>query len=462
MANRNFIVGLFVVAGLMLFTVGLYLIGNRHEAFAHHIEYYAEFIDLSGLTKGDKVQVAGMDAGQIVEVGVPNSPAGRFMVKMQINETLHGLVRTDSVVTIATEGVVGNTFLLIRPGSVTAPAAPADAVLASREPTELADLLDQGKAILSDVDETVKAANGTLTTVGGNLNSTLVGVRSTVANVNGVVVDLKNGHGPAGMLLHDETVAEQIRQTLSNAQQTSLNLDRISKQANAFMADVQARQLPQKIDSTLGSVGGAASNLDATSRQLLQTVSEAASPDTQGVTAGVNLRETLSNANAATVSMADETEALKHNFFFRSFFRHRGYYNLTQLSPEDYRKEKLFTRASNARAWLPANHLFEPRPDGLEQLTVQGKSMLDSTVSQYGDSFLQGPIIIEGYSKETGTAEQIVPSIERAILVRSYLEDRYHLDPSHFGVVALRNLPPKGVGHPTWDGICIVMVRKEP
>ncbi len=64
MKNKNVIVGLFVLAGIVLFTVGLFLIGNRHEAFAQHIDYYADFTNLAGLTKGSKVQVAGMDAAR--------------------------------------------------------------------------------------------------------------------------------------------------------------------------------------------------------------------------------------------------------------------------------------------------------------------------------------------------------------------------------------------------------------
>jgi hypothetical protein len=76
MAKKNLIVGLFVLAALALFTVGLFLIGNRHEAFSRHMDFYTEFTDLAGLTKGTKVQVAGMDAGQIIEIDVPDSPEG--------------------------------------------------------------------------------------------------------------------------------------------------------------------------------------------------------------------------------------------------------------------------------------------------------------------------------------------------------------------------------------------------
>jgi phospholipid/cholesterol/gamma-HCH transport system substrate-binding protein len=462
MMNRNFIVGLFVVAGLLLFTVGLFMIGNRHEAFTHHIDYYAEFVDLSGLTKGSKVQVAGMDAGQIVEVKVPNSPSGRFRVKIQIDDVLHGLVRTDSIATIATEGVVGNTFLLIHPGSTAAPAALSQATLVSKEPTELADLLEQGKGVLTDLDGTVRNANGLLTSVGGNLNSTLNGVRTTVANVNDVVVDVKAGRGAAGMLLHDDALAAQIRQTVTNAQEASVSLNDLSGHANTLMTDFQSRHLPQKIDNALGSVGSAASNMDATSRQILRTISEATGPDIQGLTAGTNLSETLSNTNAATANMADETEALKHNFLIRGFFRQRGYYNLAQLSPDQYRKDKVFTSTSNIRAWLPASELFESGADGSERLTTQGKSLLDNTIAQYGDSFLQSPIVIEGYWDRRGAAEQFARSRNRAILVRRYLQYHYQLDASHLGIVALQNIPPSGLGHPTWDGVCVVTVRSKP
>ena len=64
--NRFMMVGVFVVAGLALFTTGLFMIGNRHEAFARHVEVYTEFADVSGIVTGAKVQVAGMDAGEVL------------------------------------------------------------------------------------------------------------------------------------------------------------------------------------------------------------------------------------------------------------------------------------------------------------------------------------------------------------------------------------------------------------
>jgi phospholipid/cholesterol/gamma-HCH transport system substrate-binding protein len=458
MKNRSVVVGIFVIAGLTLFTAGLFLIGNRHEAFVSHMEYYAEFKDLSGLTKGAKVQVAGMDAGQVIDIGVPGSPASRFRVHIRINDALDGLVRTDSVATIGTEGVVGDTFLLIHPGSPNAPAANAQATLPSKEPVEMADLFEQGKSVLANVDTTVKNADGLLTSVGGNLNTTLSGAQTTLGNVNDVVVGIKQGRGPAGMLLRDETVSAQIRQTLTSAQEAAANLDHAAGQANILVSDIQSRQLPQKIDDVLASAKSAAANVDASTGQLKQTLSEATGPDSQGVTAGVNIRESLTNANTATANMADETEALKHNFFFRNFFRNRGYFNLTHISADKYRKDHLVTDPKNARVWLPADEMFEVDSNGMEKLTGQGKRLLDNLVAGNGDSIVEAPVVVEGYSNATG-AEQIAHSRSRAILVRLYLQNRFELDASHLGVVAMQNTAPAGLGHTTWDGVSVVIFK---
>src|SRR5215471_1142804 len=102
MKNRNVNVGLFVLGGLLLFGAGMFLIGDRRQAFGRHVEYYSEFVSLAGLSNGAEVRVGGMDAGEVLAIGVPDSPSARFRVKFRINAKLRGLVRADSVVTIET------------------------------------------------------------------------------------------------------------------------------------------------------------------------------------------------------------------------------------------------------------------------------------------------------------------------------------------------------------------------
>src|SRR5258708_9175099 len=162
MENRNASIGLFVIGGLLLFAIGMFVIGDRHQAFARHTEYYSEFVNIAGLANGAKVRVGGMDAGQVLVITVPDSPSSRFRVKWRIDAKLRGLVRTDSVVTIGTEGIVGGTYLSVRPGSVQAIQAGALTTIPSKEPAELSEMLTRGNGLLDDADVMIKQIGGTL------------------------------------------------------------------------------------------------------------------------------------------------------------------------------------------------------------------------------------------------------------------------------------------------------------
>jgi phospholipid/cholesterol/gamma-HCH transport system substrate-binding protein len=454
MSKRYLAVGIFIIAGVTLFTLGIFLVGNRHEAFSRHVLLYTEFADLDGIARGSKVQVAGMDAGQVTKIDVPKTPSDHFRVQMKIDESLHGLVRSDSVVTIDTEGVVGNTFLTIHSGSQNVAIAQSDSLLQSKPPISMSDLLTHGLGVMNDADATLKQ-------VGGKLNIALDGVNGAVGNANDLLIGLKEGRGPAGMLLRDEKMAGQIRETMSNVQSTTSNLDQASGRVNTLVADVQQRQLPQKLDDTMNQIRSASTQADATIQQVQQSLAQALGPDANGVTAGQNISEALTNVNAATGNMAEDTEALKHNFFFKGFFNRRGYYTLSSLSPAEYRRNKLFGNAGNPRAWLQANTLVQQGLHGTEELSTDGKRAIDTAVASFGDTIFKYPIVIEGYSDTAVSADALSWSYARAQLVRNYLQARYPFTTKNLGVIPLSRTPPSGVGHDSWSGISIVVVKKK-
>jgi phospholipid/cholesterol/gamma-HCH transport system substrate-binding protein len=84
--------------------------------------------------------------------------------------------------------------------------------------------------------------------------------------------------------------------------------------------------------------------------------------------------------------MAEDSEALKHNFFFKGFFNHRGYYNLASFSPQEYRRSRLFGNTTNRRSWLSADNLFQPVSHGSEELTAEGRRQIDSAITGFGDA----------------------------------------------------------------------------
>ena len=106
---------------LLLFAIGLFMIGDRQMAFADKFTVYTEFKKITGLQAGAIVRVSGAKAGSITSISPPTSPSGKFRVEFEITEDLHPLVRTDSVATIETEGLVGGNYLGVGTGTDSAP-----------------------------------------------------------------------------------------------------------------------------------------------------------------------------------------------------------------------------------------------------------------------------------------------------------------------------------------------------
>src|SRR4029453_11304766 len=65
-------VGVFVVGGLALFALGLFMIGDRQMAFARKFTVYTEFTKITGLQPGAVVRILGAQAGSISPSPPPN------------------------------------------------------------------------------------------------------------------------------------------------------------------------------------------------------------------------------------------------------------------------------------------------------------------------------------------------------------------------------------------------------
>ena len=469
MWNRNVGLGIFVTLGTALFALAIFLIGNRHNVFAKHIVLFTEVKDLNGLAKGAQVRVSGFDAGEVTDIALTNLPSAGFRLTLRLNGQVRGLLRTDSVATIATEGVVGDKFLLIGPGSSTSPEAAPFTTLPSKETGDMAELIQKSTTLVDN-------ASGNIKIVADRLTGALDAATTTINNVNELVVGLKQGRGAVGMLLRDEKTATDIRQAIDNAHRAASSLNHASGQADALISDFQSRGLPgkvdaiisdlqsrnfgEKLDRTMENVHSAAHNVDATTQQLRQTVAKALAPDAQGVDAADNIRQTLSNVNEATGNMAEGTEALKHGFLFRGFFKRRGYYSLARLAPDRYRQDRVFTNPRNPRVWIEAAELFEPKQGEGETLSREGRTRIDAAVAQLGDRVIGGAVVVEGYAVSGAPGDQLSLSRSRGILVRDYLHTRFQLDDRNIGMIPLRGVPPAATHKGSWNGVCSVLLAQ--
>ncbi|AXC12014.1 Mammalian cell entry related domain protein [Acidisarcina polymorpha] len=446
-------VAAFVILGTLLFGLGLFLIGDHHKAFGHQMNLYTELANVNGLISGAHVRVSGYEAGQITQIEVPSHPNGKFRLRLHIDDKLKALIRTDSMVTVETDGLVGDKFLLVHNGTDGASAVAEGATLQSREPLELS-------AIMQKVSGTIDQADATMGDVRARLDNALDAITHTVNNTNGIVTGIREGHGPVGALITDQHITDDLKGTMANTRQATATLEGVSVRASQMVTDLQSRDLVGKADQSMDNIRDASAQIDESSKQLNINLSEALGPDAAGRTAGENLQGTLANVNTATSNMADDTEALKHEFFFRGFFKKRGFYSLEDLTPEDYRNSAYFRVQTKARAWLPEADAFAIDSGGRQVLTGAGRQQIDAFVGQEGATILNSPIVVEGYSKAQSSSDQVIESRERAIQVRDYIEKHFHLSSKSVGMIGLQSTPSVTSGKSSWSGACIVVLAK--
>jgi phospholipid/cholesterol/gamma-HCH transport system substrate-binding protein len=467
MKNHNVIVGVFITGAIVLFGAALFLIGNEHKAFRRHVVFYTSFQNVDGIPKGSKVRVNGMDAGELESIQIPSSPSQKFRLKMNVEERLRGLIRQDSLVTVETDGLVGDKFLLIQGGTDRAAEAAPESTIQGKEPFEIGKLLEQAQGIMNQAGTTITGLQGTMKDVSGRLDTTLDTATTTlntatttIRNVNGVVLDVRKGKGAAGLLLEDQATAADVKQSIANVRQTTEKLNTTTTRVDNLVADVQTRQIIPKLDDTLVSAKSAAQNLDQTSQQVNTTLKSAFGEDQYGEDAGANLQQSLTNLNQASGNLTDDTEALKHEFLFKGFFKHRGYDNLDDLPVEQYRAGQIFKKLPENRQWIAAPDLFTTNQSGEEVLSAQGRQNIDQAVGQF-KAIYDKPLIVEGYASSGSPSEELVQSRRRAALVRGYLQVHYHVAPKNTGIIALRSAPPESTGKTTFDGVSLVSLGRD-
>ena len=459
-------VGVFVVGGLLLFAFGLFVIGSFNQVFGGHFTVYTDFTAVDTLTKGARVRVSGMNAGQISAIDVPPTPESKFRLTLSVDEKFRALVREDSVATIDTSGMVGSKFVDIKIGSGNSPECDK-CTLPSQAPFSMTALMKEGSGLVKNVQTTIDdvrkhadSAIDNFSSIATNVNGVITHVRPKVetiasnaalltGNANAIAVDLRQGRGTAGKLLTDETMASNVEATINNAKKTSANAVQASAKVGTMIDNVQKNDMPD-VHATIA-------NAKDMSGQLDQAVGTFLSRGNNNESTAIALRDTIQQANQAAGNLADDTEAIKHNFFLRGFFHRRGFYNLSDITREEYMGTE-FVKKPQVRVWIANNDLFTAEPNGTLKLTATGRELIDENMSDLVPYLPRNPIMVEGYAQNGAPDQDYVASRQRAIAVRNYLQSRFHISSKLIGIMPMGNHPPEKTGKQTWNGVSLVLV----
>jgi len=292
-------VGLFVIvaAGLLLATI-FALTG----AFSHAgPEYRAYFKFAAGLGPGATVRYAGgPQVGRVEEVrSDPNNPR-RMEIKFRVNPDTP--VKTDSIVRIYSLSPLGDNYLEISPGSLSAPRAPSGSELKGADYASFEDVKSMLNELGPQAQELLK-----------NLNARVSELRETIARVN-ELLNQQNRQNISASLAHVRGMLEEdrpkVKSTLSHLDDASAKvsplLDDFKKavaQANDALSHIDATLMENRPDLRkavieLRDALASAQSLTAQLDRTLDTNSE-------------NIDEILENMRHVTDNLKEFTDTIK-------------------------------------------------------------------------------------------------------------------------------------------------------
>ena len=190
--------GLFVAGGFILFILAIFYIGRQKHLFNPVFSLHTTLKSVSGLQIGNNVRYSGINVGTVDNIMIINDTTVR--VDMLIDEDVKRFIRTDCMVVIGSEGIIGDRVVNITQGSEEGQQVKNGAKLGSVEPVET-------DAIMASLQITVENAE----IVSGQLAEMLFSINQ--------------GNGTLGKLLHDSAIASDIGETIENLKESSQGLN---------------------------------------------------------------------------------------------------------------------------------------------------------------------------------------------------------------------------------------------
>ena len=190
--------GLFVLGGLALFVIAIFIIGKQKNLFNPVFKLTTRFHNVSGLQVGNNVRFSGINVGTVDNIMIINDSLVR--IDMLIKQDVWKFIKADCRVAIGSEGLIGDRLLVISQGSLNAHVAKENQLLKSTEPIET-------DAIMS------------------SLRVTAVNAEIITHQLAEIMTKINKGDGTLGRLIQDKTIAENLNQTIVNLKKSSKGLD---------------------------------------------------------------------------------------------------------------------------------------------------------------------------------------------------------------------------------------------
>ncbi len=190
--------GLFILIGLFIFAIGIFIIGKQKHLFDPVFRISTTFYNVSGLQAGNMVRFSGINVGTVDEIKIVNDST--VQVDMLIKQNIQKFIKSDSQVSIGSEGIIGDRILSISQGGNTTIMVQDGDELLSSEPIETDE-------IIASLEITAHQAEV---------------ISKELAEI---MISINSGKGTIGKLIHDPSLANNLGKTIDNLKASSKGLE---------------------------------------------------------------------------------------------------------------------------------------------------------------------------------------------------------------------------------------------
>ena len=226
--SKQFKVGLFVIAGLVLMGLSVFLIGNTRQLWEPKMNYSTAFNDVAGLKPGAPVRMGGLDVGQVTGLHHGRDPKdGRIFVSLAVEKKESLRIRTDSVAHVGNKGLLGDKMIELGLGSPDALPIDPKQLIPSEEP---ADMFAAANRVAAAAQQAIEKLEPLAQSLGDP--KLAADIKGSAADVHSLLDSMVHGDGTMHRLFYDHREADQLDQLLANTNRTTEHL-------NATLADLQ-------------------------------------------------------------------------------------------------------------------------------------------------------------------------------------------------------------------------------
>lgn len=269
-------VGITVIAASITLAVLIFFMGGKTGLFTSHITLFAYFDNTEGVKIGAPVSLEGLTIGNVKELNlVPGRALDPVQITMRVNTKYQFMLRKDTIATIETAGVLGESFLDLDSRKAKEQEVQDGDTLRSANQPGFQDIVRASQGTLQNLDvlvkrldrivEAVETGPGTLHDL-INDNTLINHANAILGQMQGILNDVNGGKGTIGQLLKDDTTIRKFNATLDkldtivddiNAGKGNLGLlikDRaLYDNANQLVA--KGNKLMDDINSGKGAIG---------------------------------------------------------------------------------------------------------------------------------------------------------------------------------------------------------------